>query len=397
MWSKNNQIGENYDTIKLKTKGVDSNTYYDRNSTEITFRPGLDIIDGWDYDDRREYTDRRKPGQRRRTAEDKEVLIQKVWNNHIVNINDPDRLKHMSDTSNLTWEFEKDDLLIHKWRNWSVTLKHAPFSEKDFMVVYTWKSSKLTNIGWLSWKSVIAELSQILNTLFIWITNENSWIFNPDKEMLSIWNNITVLPWSWEAQSLREPHIHFSIFSTVEWTKNNVETTIDKIWNNKNVFPLNKVNLLLIRFLEAHLTTKGIIPKREITLDNQDYLALEIKLWDRNTFLFADKQILSIYREINKFIKSINLWYINNLLKEVDSEFNHNRLSYSVWFSYRDWNLVMRIRFTYRNKELDERWGAAANWLQLVYRVDWIPQPDQEPHKENIKKIIHDRILYSIL
>lgn len=397
MESNNNQIGKNYDAIELKSKEINSDSYYDKNPPEITLKSDLDIINGLDYNNRRQCTDRRKPGQRRRTANNKKVLIQKVWNNHIININDPDRLKHMSDTSNLTWEFEKDNLLIYKWPNWSVTLKHAPFSEKDFMVVYTWKSSKLTNIGGLSWKWVIAELFQILNTLFVWITNENSWVFNPDKEMLSIWNNITVLPWSWEAQSLREPHIHFSIFSTVEWTKNNVETTIDTIWNNKNVFPLNKVNLLLIRFLETHLTTKGYIPKREITLDNQDYLALEVKLWDKNSFLLDSKQILSIYIEINKFIKSINLWYINNLLKEVDNEFNHKRLSYSVWFSYRDWNLVMRIRFTYRNKELDERWWAAANWLQLVYRVDWIPQPDQEPHKENIKRIIHDRILYSIL
>jgi hypothetical protein len=336
----------------------------------------------------RRLTDRRSPNQRIRTSDNKRVFFHEIWNDPEVDINNPKRLKMMSDVEVMTWLFEKDNLIIRKYKNWTVTLKHAPFSSKDLMVVYTWKSSKLTNMAWLKSNWVINELFEILENLLIGVNYEKIDLINHEEEELCIWNNVTITPWSWEAQSLREIHLHFTIFPIVEWLKNNVKTVIETIWDYKNVFPLNKINLTLIRLLETHLNAEWIDTKRKINLDNHDNLALEIDLWDNKYFLWNKNYILYIYKEINKFNKSLNLWTINNLLKKVDFEFVHNRISYSIWFSYRNWKLFMRIRYSYRNKLLWERWWSAANWLHMVSRKAGIPSPDLIPFKESIMKII---------
>jgi len=341
-----------------------------------------------EIDEERRQADRRNPNQRTRTSNDKKVFYHEIWNDPDVDINNPSRLEFLSDVSTMTEVFERDNLMIKRFKNWAVTLKHAPFSEKDLMIIYTWKSSKLTNINWLKWNWVVKELFEILQELLININWEKSKILNPDKEELCIWNNITIKPWSWEAQSLREPHIHFTIFPTVEWVKNNVQTLINTLWEHKNVFPLNKVNLTLIRLLESHLNTEWIETKRRISLDNQDNLALEIELWNKDFFLWNSNYILCIYKEIHKFNKSINIWTLNNLLKKIDPEFEHHRISHSIGFWYKDWNILMRIRYSYRNKTLWERWWSAANWLHIVSRKAWIPSPNLSQFKEYIMEIL---------
>lgn len=340
-----------------------------------------------------EIEDRRKVPESERNPEKRRAFNHELWTlNPHIDINDPKRLNHLWDTQVLVNEFLSDWLLIKKYNYWSVVLKHAPFSSKDLMVVYTWDNPNITNIWQFKnpWNWELDELFSILQILTSGVYDKKYDLVNRSKEELLIWNNITVIPWSWEAQSLREPHFHFTIFPTIAWTENKVNTIISTLWNNKKIFPINEINILLIKYLVEYLGLLWIIPKKEINLKDHNNLAIDIKLPHENYFLWEKNFIHFIYTEIRNFHSYINKNRINTKLKEYDNDYSNSRISNSISFFIKNWTLYMRIRYSYRNKLKNERWWSAANGLHIVTRVPWMEAPDLNPFKEKVKLILDD-------
>jgi len=174
------------------------------------------------------------------------------WHNSAL---DPNQLEKIKCNKYLEQDLIEQWLLINSTKNFFITLKNSPYSDKDCMIIYWWEDRNIKSINCFN-NYEKDEFFDILNTVNNWLQKEyKEEIENWEKELI-LWINTSIKPWIWWTQSVQRPHFHLSILSTKENEFNNIKTEEVFISHNEidhvKHFCIRKINRIqLTSFLTS--------------------------------------------------------------------------------------------------------------------------------------------------
>lgn len=269
-------------------------------------------------------------------------------------------LSQLNTKQALVDKFQAEGLIIHEWRDWLVTLKSWPYSDKDLMIIYIWDQAE-EKIS-IENNSEIQELLEA--TIKGLLEKYSDEISNGEYELRLGRNNVKK-PWAWKAQSLTPWHYHITLYPTKVGELNNIITTQiegieEKLWVQKFMW-INAQNLELIQSFRDNLPMDFLNRMKESIIVNQkEYYALDFELETGEEFFWqvSIDIINGLLNELTGFIwwdktqklcqpNLDSLWFIFGFYKENGENYIRIRFSYlneweDVWIPEIFWHIIKR-------------------------------------------------------
>jgi len=275
--------------------------------------------------------------------------------------------------------FYWDDLVVKETSNFLVSLKNAPYSDRDLFVIYSWDNENISSIDQFS-DTEFSELIEILQNLFNNLVSDYKTELESGKSELILWLNTSVFPWPWMVQSVFRPHIHITLLNTLDTISNNVKTELIDIVNNcdkqKRFFCIRPENNYFLNNFLDYFKISTWFKKNdndfEVNDDYIDFLLTESELFDENNINY----IKEIYSSLNFYLKSFSSDIKNGIIPN---------FWFSLWFRKSIKWLNFRVKF-FVKKENDNWWSMEIFYHSISRnRVDNPILPDMKSWKDRIK------------
>lgn len=314
-------------------------------------------------------------------------MLQQTWYLHTLEADKssycPNSLEQLRSREWVLESFYSQDLVIYESKYFIVTLKNAPYSNKDLFIIYSWENQNISSLDNLSNRE-FEELIWLLENIYLNLSKKYNFAISSWDLELILGLNTSVIPWPWMVQSVYRPHFHITLLNTISWVSDNIKTDVINIISDcdkqKSMYCFREENHEYIQNFLSNLKLNLPLKNWNILywvsfLQNKDYIDIFLP----ESYLFHNENIYfikEIYKQLNNYLLSNKTDVLSGI---------KNNFWFSIWFKKSDNWITFRVKF-FVKRPWDNWWSMEMFYHSIQRkRVEKPNLPDMTEWRDEIK------------